>query len=860
MGIGFRQLVHAPGRIVAMVAMVAIVATWACPAAARAQATSGHLPDPLGWRRLEDLVDRNVEPPLTVAQAEVAAALARDAAERYRAVRDTEVERFLAKADELLSLRRSPDRAAIREAFARQSALVASIEAIDAELFAGLEATLDEPQRATFARVRRARERETLVATMPLGRDPGLRRAIEPCLGRIGANVDEIAGVRGLLDASEPAVNDRLRAVRDRTRELLVAAGAAFEAEVGVLPPIGAAIDPEELERIRGAISSRVAREIDEAVAAIRALRKQQDQALDAACAILPRGKAVLLRALASSERLERSVELPVDHGQVLLGKTTSLLGAGGAPVPLGGPGLAPISPEEVEVVRPRLVAWLEADRPWLDETRAMRDRQLPAAVAEVFGPSPIFGWEELGLSHRDFPEDRRPVLLARDRRAVEELAWLEATLGAERFAAVPPATFRTGRRGPVDSDDAPMFLPVAGMAWMKAPERPADPRQARRASWSRSRGTSWGRGGLIEPPDEASNGSLRETVSFVANRPAIESAFVGRAAALAAIEDRITALAVSEREWSRRAMGLDAGPPDTVAILDRNRAERDAIFLAIAEADESFFAALRSIVEADGGLSAAGRRAMSLAVESARIDRAVDREIAANLGLNLTFEFEARFASPVAAMRESGVEWPNPSVAERVLRATDLALADLRRLRGIAFRTTDALKVDLRDAEATRERLERAREYAQARRRLVANWRSLLGEWQEALPPADRGRFVASYLRIAAPDLFATADDPAPLLAAAGGQPEIAGNPELVAALADLKADRRLNYLPVCEAIARAECLFEPRNVRAIQRLEWERREASAQIVGRLRRLVGDEASEAIGLPDFAARLRREE
>jgi hypothetical protein len=197
------------------------------------------------------------------------------------------------------------------------------------------------------------------------------------------------------------------------------------------------------------------------------------------------------------------------------------------------------------------------------------------------------------------------------------------------------------------------------------------------------------------------------------------------------------------------------------------------------------------------------------------------------------------------------------------LLRATDLALADLRRLRGIAFRdggAADWLRTDFGDIEAVRRRMERAREYSVARKRLIATWRSLLADWLDAFPPADRDRFVASYLRIAAPDLFATADDPAPLLAAAGGQPEIAGNPELVAALADLEADRRLNYLPVCEAIARAECLFEPRNVRAIQRLEWERREASAQIVGRLRRLVGDEASEAIGLPEFAARLRREE
>jgi hypothetical protein len=847
---GIRQLVHA------MMAFAALV--W--PVAALGQATSGHLPDPLGWRRLEDLLDRRVEPPLSVEQAEVAAALARDAAERYRSVRDGEVDRFLEKADELLSSRRAPDREAIREAFARQSALVAGIEAIDAELFAGIEATLDAAQRASFARVRRERERECLVATMPLGRDPGLRRPLEPCLAWIGATPGEILRIRGLIDASEGAVNDRLRAVRDRTRELFLAAGSAFEAEVGVLPPLGAAIDPEELERIRAAIMARVAREIDETVAAIRTLRKTQDRTLDAACATLPREKAVLLRALARSERLERSVELPVDHGQVLLGKATSLLRTGGSPVPLGGSGLAPVGPEEVEAVRPPLVAWLEGDRRWIDETLAMRDRQLPAAVAEGFGRSPIFAWEELGLAYRDFSPDGQKALLARDRRAVEELTRLETALGKDRFAALPPATVRGGRgvRGELaDSDGPPTFFPVAGMAWMKAPERPADPRQARRASWSRSRGTSWGRGGLIEPPDEASNGSLRETVASASDRAAIDAAFRGRAAALAAIEDRIAALAVSEREWSRRAMGLDAGPPEMVAILDRNRAERDAIFLAIAEADESFFATLRSTAEADRGLSAAGRRTMSLAVEGARIDRAVDREIAANLGLNTTFEFEARFASPVAAMRESGVGWPNPSVGERVLRATDLALADLRRLRGIAFRIADALHVDLRDADATRERLDRARDYAQARRRLVANWRSLLGEWQEALPPEDRGRFVASYLRIAAPDLFATADDPAPLLASAGRQPAIAGNPDLVAALADLEADRRQTYLPICEAIARAECLFEPGNLRAIQRLEWERREASARIVGRLRRLIGDDASEAIGLPEFTARLR---
>lgn len=837
-----------------MVAMVLIVAIWACPAAARAQATSGHLPDPLGWRRLEDLVDRNVEPPLTVAQAEVAAALARDAAERYRAVRDTEVERFLAKADELLSLRRSPDRAAIREAFARQSALVASIEAIDAELFAGLEATLDEPQRATFARVRRARERETLVATMPLGRDPGLRRAIEPCLGRIGANVDEIARVRGLLDASEPAVNERLRAVRDRTRELLVAAGAAFEAEVGVPPPIGAAIDPEELERIRGTISSRVAREIDEAVAAIRALQKVQDERLDAVCAALPREKAALLRAHARLERLAPSVELPVDHAQVLLGKATVLLRSSGSPMPIAGE--EPVRPEEVDAVRSRLVSWLEADRPWIDEFLALRDRGLPGDVAELSGNG-VRSLFDLGLSYRDLPVDRRVALLDRDARAVGELVWLEATLGSGRFAGLEPRTGRAMVRG---EGGARIFMPEASMAWMRAPERPADPTHARRAAWSRGRGTSWGRGGLIEPPDRASEASLRERV---AGREPVDEAFRRRAAALAGIEGRIVALAAAEREWTSLAFGRDPGAADaadTAALLDRNLAERDAIFLAIAEADESFFASVRSAVEADRSRAPAARRSIALEVESVRIDRAIEREIAANLGLNTTFELESRFASPVAALREAGLAFPSPSAGERLLRATDLALADLRRLRGLAFRDEDAaelLRTDFGDAEAVRRRMERAREYSVARKRLVATWRSLLAEWLDAFPPTDRERFVSAYLRQAAPDLLATPDDPSPLLEAARRHPEVAADPGALAVLADLEVERRTVWLAACEAIARQECLFESREVRIIERLAWERAEASAQIVGRLRRVIGDEAAEAIGLPEFSARLR---
>jgi hypothetical protein len=148
-----------PSRARTIVRVMCVLAVLACSTqAARAQGTTGTVPDPITSRELEGYADR-----LGLSDQQFQAVLMAhdDYREEFRKLRENEIEKLLKEAQALRpgGMAMMMDRKAVEKGLKDLDSVMSRIQSLDNRLFDQMQSVLTEDQASKLPRVRQARER-----------------------------------------------------------------------------------------------------------------------------------------------------------------------------------------------------------------------------------------------------------------------------------------------------------------------------------------------------------------------------------------------------------------------------------------------------------------------------------------------------------------------------------------------------------------------------------------------------------------------------------------------------------------------------------------------------------------------------
>lgn len=206
-------------RIARFVALVLAVVV-SCAQSARAQGTSGQVPEPISTADLRRLLDRYVHP--TKAQWDSVESLHDDYREAFRQLREGEIEKFL---KEMGALQGSgmPTRSAVEEFMRKYERVTKRIEQLDSTLLEGVSAIVGDEKRVGVGRAKDARARQRdLSGGITAGMSGGTVDLSEITLDALESSETDRAAIDPVLVSYEQRVTSLSHTLGDDSRRMIL--------------------------------------------------------------------------------------------------------------------------------------------------------------------------------------------------------------------------------------------------------------------------------------------------------------------------------------------------------------------------------------------------------------------------------------------------------------------------------------------------------------------------------------------------------------------------------------------------------------------------------------------------------------
>lgn len=669
------------------------------------------LPAPIQAGRLDALLERAGAGDLPIEDRRSIAQIYATYVERYASLRDSRAERWSKELDDLFSLRTPPGEQALRHLLTEHRSLCDRAAALDRSLLddiaplVGSEVDLD--------RVRALREVDRWAQTMPLQTAVGTRGDLWSVCRHLDLADAEATIVGDALRDRDLALPGLVQRVWTSWRELLLAASKSFEAETGgVLPAIGAALSDEEARRLRDRITQGCATEAEACRAARQRVRELDRRTIDRILAGIPASEAGEFRLRVLSARGVSMSSLVVNVEACYRCARSHFT----EPHPLAA------------ALATSYRSWSDAWTKLATEDLAARDAAQDRSILEPsrFGDAFIDGSEDV---HRI-----SLAILAETNRALRELATLLQPFADElRGSGVSlRLVTTTGADGSVS--EVPW---VSSIGWQRSTSASFARTPAEVAAAEHSASILLTRRGGIAPS------MTREWIaSRLPNAGGASTLERWEAAMVRHIDDAQRELEEPLRAVMDEALGIrnrtgGDGTEPREAGIRRCIARRDDLFFVSERLDERLFQEL---------IDALPRGADRRAIEDARAERAIDRELQSVQLILLST------ANPWTALRGADLASPAAERVRETLRdAMRWFMPDLRRSRAAEFASSSATDIAIVRSGvgiAMTHSESLARASYEADRLLERSYESLLGSLLES---ADEGKepFAAAYAHL---------------------------------------------------------------------------------------------------------------
>ncbi|MFO0827255.1 MAG: hypothetical protein U0572_03810 [Phycisphaerales bacterium] len=241
-------------HLVAVLVAVLVATVFFCSAPARAQGTSGQVPEPISTSDLQTLMRRYVRP--TPAQWDAIESLHDDYRDAFRQLREGEIEKFLADMRALQSTG-MPKREVVEDYLRKYDRLRHRIEELDGTLLDGVATIVGDEKKAGVARARdaRARTRE-LTGGIAAGFGGGVLDLSDLAFD-VFENPADLAPIDSALASYEQRLTVLARATGEDSRRMLLDLFKELEKlGLGDVQQDQLAGDPERMQQVMEAMQS----------------------------------------------------------------------------------------------------------------------------------------------------------------------------------------------------------------------------------------------------------------------------------------------------------------------------------------------------------------------------------------------------------------------------------------------------------------------------------------------------------------------------------------------------------------------------------------------------------------------------